>query len=179
MRLALSSPRRVSRLVVADIAPVAYPSHFGGYARAMAAVPRGHFPPGGGCDAGTRCAGTQPSAPSCYTNFRPGEGWRIGLPEIVASLPRIENWEDESRHYDGPVLVRDRGAIRLRIAGVSASDLAPVSGRPLRCGQGTPGTGCTRSSPAAFNATVGGVFWRDCGLDRNGGLNRLIYKAAG
>ncbi len=103
MRLALSAPQRVSRLVVADIAPVAYPSHFGGFARAMAAMPATL----------SRSAADAMLAPDVpdpairsflLHNFRPGEGWRIGLAEIVAALPRIENWDALGERYDGPTL---------------------------------------------------------------------------
>ena len=103
MRLALSTPHRVRRLVVADIAPVAYPSHFGGYARAMASVPP-HL---------SRTAADALLAPDVpdpairsflLHNFRPGEGWRIGLPDIIDSLPRVETWDDAAGHYTGPTL---------------------------------------------------------------------------
>jgi pimeloyl-ACP methyl ester carboxylesterase len=36
-------------------------------------------------------------------NFRPGQGWRIGLSEIAAALPQIERW-DGAGQYAGPAL---------------------------------------------------------------------------
>jgi esterase len=91
MHMALGAPEQVRRLVVADIAPVSYPSHFGGFAAAMLTVP---------ADA-TRTAADAILAPVVddpavraflLHNFRPGLGWRIGLAEITAALPQIETW---------------------------------------------------------------------------------------
>ena len=103
MRLALTAPQRVTRLVVADIAPVAYPSHFGGFARAMAAVP---------ADTSRLAADAMlaPDVPDAAIrsfllhNFRPGAGWRVGLAEIIGSLPRIEGWDAADERYAGPTL---------------------------------------------------------------------------
>ncbi len=103
MRLALSSPGRVTRLVVADIAPIRYGSHFGTFARAMLALPAGL--PRSAAD-----AALAPDVPDAAIrsfllhNYRPGEGWRIGLQDIAESLPRIEAWEEETASYGGPAL---------------------------------------------------------------------------
>ncbi len=103
MRMALHQPGRVTRLVVADIAPVTYPSHFGGFTRAMLAVPPGASRP-------EADALLTPDVPDAAVrgfllhNFRPGQGWRIGLEEIAASLPRVETWQDDAAIYAGPTL---------------------------------------------------------------------------
>ncbi len=107
MRLALAAPARVTRLVVADIAPVPYPSHFGGFVRAMLAVPPALSRP-------QADAALAPDVPDpamrgfLLHNFRAGEGWRIGLREIAAALPRIEAWDAPDARpgarYDGPAL---------------------------------------------------------------------------
>jgi esterase len=102
MRLALTAPEEVRRLVVADIAPVQYPSHFGAYAAAMLTVPD---------DATRRQADAilmpivqDPAIRSFLLhNFRPEQGWRIGLKEIVGALPGIESW-DAPGSYAGPTL---------------------------------------------------------------------------
>ena len=103
MRLALQAPERVSRLVVADIAPVAYPSHFGGFTRAMLAVP----PSASRSEADAQLAPDVPEAALrgfLLHNFRPGLGWRIGLANIAAALPDIETWPEASGIFNGPVL---------------------------------------------------------------------------
>ena len=43
-------------------------------------------------------------------NFRAGEGWRIGLTQIAASLRRVETWDPVAARYPGPVLFVTGGA---------------------------------------------------------------------
>ena len=103
MRLALLDAERVSRLVVADIAPVPYPSHFGAFTRAMLAVPSTATR----TEADALLAADVPDAAVrgfLLHNFRPGQGWRIGLREIAAALPHVETWANNPGRYAGPTL---------------------------------------------------------------------------
>jgi esterase len=102
MQIALEAPDQVRRLAVADIAPVCYPSHFGAFAAAMLTIP----------PSATRPEAAAILAPVVHDpavrsfllhNFRPGAGWRIGLPQIAAALPQIESWTTAGL-YPGPVL---------------------------------------------------------------------------
>lgn len=107
MRLALDHPELVAGLVVVDIAPVAYPPAFRGYAAAMQALA---LTPGL-----TRQAADQALAASVpeagvrsflLLNLRwqgAQPGWRIGLDAIALELPRIEGWEG-SGQFGGSVL---------------------------------------------------------------------------
>ena len=106
MRLALSHPALVSRLLVADIAPVRYPPHYRAIAAAMGAIP---LRPG--LLRAEASALLEPVAPDpavrgfLLQNLRFGAepGWRIGLAHIAAGLPDIEGWDGEGT-YGGPVL---------------------------------------------------------------------------
>ncbi len=103
MQLALSSPQALTCLLVADIAPVAYSSHFGGYVPAMMAV----RPEMSRAEADTALAEAVPDAGVrmfLLSNFRPGLGWRVGLAEIGAALPAIEGWSGSAGRYGGPTL---------------------------------------------------------------------------
>lgn len=103
MQLALTAPQAVSRLVVADIAPVVYPSHFGGYIPAMQAVQ----PAMSRAQADAVLAEAVPDEgvrTFLLGNFRPGLGWRVGLAEIGAALPAIEGWPSSPGRYDGATL---------------------------------------------------------------------------
>jgi esterase len=104
MRLALTAPDQVRRLVVADIAPVNYPSHFGAFAAAMLTVPDDATRPQ--ADAILAPVVQDPAVRSFLLhNFRPGRGWRVGLPQIAAALPMIETWDQhEAAPYPGPAL---------------------------------------------------------------------------
>jgi esterase len=96
MALALRSPDVVARLLVSDIAPVAYQHDNTAIAAALEAIP---LTPGL-----TRQAADAALAPAVkppdiraflLQNLRFGTTphWRIGLPEIAAAIPDLEGWE--------------------------------------------------------------------------------------
>lgn len=107
MRAALLRPDRVTRLVVADIAPVRSGPTFRSIAAAMLALPLDL----------TRAAASAALTPAVpdpavrgfllqNLRFGPAPGWRIGLAEIAANLPAIEDWDAPAdAQYAGPVLV--------------------------------------------------------------------------
>ncbi len=106
---ALLAPQSVQRLLVADIAPVAYQHHNRAVAAAMQAVP-------------LRPGLTRAQAASCLAdavpdaavrsfllqNLNPGEAptWRIGLAEIADGMADIEGWPDALANaiFTGPTL---------------------------------------------------------------------------
>ena len=152
MQLALTAPRAVSRLVVADIAPIAYPSHFGGYLPAMQAV----LPAMSRTQADAALAAAVPDAgvrTFLLGNFRPGLGWRVGLAAIAAALPAIEGWPGSAGRYDGSALF---------ITG-ARSDYVPAAARPAIASLfprarfitiENAGHWLHADQPAAFNAAV-------------------------
>ena len=104
MQVALQRPEAVRRLLVADIAPVAYRAGgFHAYAAAMAALL-----PGPASAADQALAEAVPDAAVrafLLQNRRPDGSWRIGLPEIARALPAIEGWDPPARaRYEGPAL---------------------------------------------------------------------------
>ena len=111
MRLALAHPGLVSRLLVADVSPVAYEPHFRGIAAAMQAIPLTPALTRAEANAALTAAAPDPSIRSfLLQNLRFGATptWRIGLDEIAAGLDRIESWDApriDGGTYDGPVLV--------------------------------------------------------------------------
>jgi pimeloyl-ACP methyl ester carboxylesterase len=125
MLAALLHPAQVSRLVVADIAPVPYQHHNAEIAAALAAIP---LTPGlSRAAANAALAGLVPDAglrSFLLQNLVPGAhpGWRIGLREIAAAMPVIEGWEapPPGTVYRNPTLF---------VAG-AASDYVRVEHRP-------------------------------------------------
>lgn len=109
MRAALLRPDRVSRLLVADIAPVRYDPAFRGIADAMLAVPLGLGLTRAAADAALAPTVPDPAVRGfLLLNLRPGPAaaWRIGLRNIAAALPGIEGWEvPPGTQYPGPVLM--------------------------------------------------------------------------
>lgn len=109
MQLALRHPTRVTRLVVADIAPVAYPPHFRTIAATLRDIP---LAPGlTRAEADRRLAEVEPDPAVrgfLLQNLRFGAtpAWRIGLDEIGAALPAIEEWQSPpGATFEGPVLI--------------------------------------------------------------------------
>ena len=124
MHLAIAAPARVSRLIVADVAPIAYEPRFRDLAAALLALP---LTPGL-----TRAAADAALAPAIpeaglrsfllqSLEFGATPHWRIGLAEIAAALPAIEGWEAPmGAPWPGPTLV---------LSGAK-SDYVPADARP-------------------------------------------------
>jgi esterase len=98
MRLALDQPKQVERLIVADIAPIAYRHANQAIADAMLALP---LTPGMTvADPGIRSF--------LLLNLRLGGGehprWQIGLSELAAGMDAIQGWDDGGTPYEGPTL---------------------------------------------------------------------------
>jgi pimeloyl-ACP methyl ester carboxylesterase len=109
MMAALSRPEAVSRLVVADIAPVAYEHHNTEIAAALAAIPLSPGLTRAAADATLADVVPDPGLRAfLLQNLVPGAHphWRIGLREIAAAIPVLEGWEPPSAGaaYHGPTL---------------------------------------------------------------------------
>jgi pimeloyl-ACP methyl ester carboxylesterase len=107
MTIAVMAPERVGRLLVADIAPVAYQHANDSVADAMRAIP---------LHAGL----TRAEADAALVDAVPGAAvrtfliqnlqlgpqprWRIGLDEIASAIPDLEGWETPAGTYSGPTL---------------------------------------------------------------------------
>jgi pimeloyl-ACP methyl ester carboxylesterase len=119
MALALLHPRAVRRLIVADIAPVAYAHHNAAVAAALRALP---LRPGLSRAEADRHLATAVPDPRVraflLTNLLTGPDprseprWRIGLDEIAAGMDRIEGWPESWPNpcFDGPALFLYGGA---------------------------------------------------------------------
>jgi esterase len=110
MRAALKAPAAVSRLLVADIAPVPYDhaDFHGGYVAAMRALPLRPGLTRAEADAALAEAVPDKATRSfLLLNLRFGAApaWRLNLPAIEAALPALAGWPDpESAVYRGPTL---------------------------------------------------------------------------
>jgi esterase len=109
MALALAHPELVSRLVAADIAPVAYPPSLRGYVEAMQALPLRAGLTRREADAALEAAVPEPGIRGfLLQNIRFGQDppeWRLGLAEIAAAMPVIEGFPEFGTPYAGPTLV--------------------------------------------------------------------------
>ena len=135
MRIALHAPDRVRRLVVADIAPVNYPSHFGAYARAMLAV----VPGLGRREADAILAPAIPDAavpvlPAAQLPPGPGLAHRHGGDRGELAADRAVGGGRTGVRRAGAV--RDRRPVRLRPPPGPSGHPGPVPRGPVRRHQG-------------------------------------------
>lgn len=108
MQMALRQPTAVTRLVVADIAPVPYPPHLRATALAMAALPLTEGMTRAQADAALADAVPESGMRGfLLQNLQLGAvpSWRIGLDEIIAGFAAIVAWDTpDDAHYDRPTL---------------------------------------------------------------------------
>lgn len=107
MALALRWPQMVGRLLVSDIAPVAYEHGNSQIAQALMDLPLSPALTRQEADRMLATAVPQPDIRAfLLQNLQFGKdiGWRIGLREIAAAIPDLEGWHDLPGRYDGPAL---------------------------------------------------------------------------
>jgi esterase len=107
MTLALTAPERVGRLLVADIAPVAYQHENEAIAGAMRDIPLRPGLTRAEAEAALADAVPMPGVRTFLIQnlqFGAEPRWRIGLAEIAAAIPDLEGWETPPGTYGGPSL---------------------------------------------------------------------------
>jgi esterase len=109
MQLALTDGAKVRRLVVADIAPVAYSHDQSQHAQAMRALDLHGVATRGEAD--RRLAETVGDASlrafflqSLDLKSEGGPRWRLNLDVLEAEMPKIVGWPDTQGRFDGPAL---------------------------------------------------------------------------
>ncbi len=115
MALALTRPEMVEKLVVMDIAPVAYDHDYEEYVEAMLALPLSPALTRGEADqALAQIVKAAPMRAFLLNNLVLGAEprWRVGLQEIKAAMPDLLDWKElpGQRPFTGPALFL-RGAL--------------------------------------------------------------------
>jgi pimeloyl-ACP methyl ester carboxylesterase len=109
MCVALEAPAAVSRLLVADVAPVAYDhTHVHApFVQAMAAVPLHPGLTRAEADAALATAAPDPATRGfLLQNLKLGAApsWRVNLEAVAAGLPGLVGWPEMEGTYPGPTL---------------------------------------------------------------------------
>ncbi len=109
MRVALTRPDAVTRLLVSDISPVVYAPASADYAAAMAALPLTEALTRATADAALAAAVPERDVRAFLLQnlaFGAPPHWRIGLREILAAMPDIGGWPalPPGAAYAGPTL---------------------------------------------------------------------------
>lgn len=112
MMLALTHPQMVNRLVVADIAPVAYSHSQTQFIDAMRAVNLTRIEKRSDADARLAETVEDPSVRAFLLQSLdvPARRWRLNLDVLERDMPRIVGWPDPDGQFDGPVLFLSGGA---------------------------------------------------------------------
>lgn len=105
MQFALRHPQRIDRLIIVDMAPVAYaPSHESVFTALQAVVDRG-------CLSRQDAEATMTAALAdprvrqfLLKSFRVGGGWRFNLPALRAKYPTLMDWPSPESSFAGPSL---------------------------------------------------------------------------
>ena len=134
MALALTRPELVRRLVVVDVAPVAYAHGNAALVAALQALPLDA--PMSRSQADRALVAAIPNAvirSFLLQNFAPGErpGWRCGLALIAAALPHLEGWDvtDTRRFAAETLLIRGGASDYVGQAGAASFRTAFPKGR--------------------------------------------------
>ena len=112
MMLALNHPELVNRLVVADIAPVAYGHSQQEFIDAMRTVDLGTLPRRADASDQLAAAGVEPALQSFFTQSLdvPNKTWKLNLDVLEAEMSKIVGWPDGvDGRYEGEVLFLSGG----------------------------------------------------------------------
>ena len=108
MLLALTEGAMVNRLVVADIAPVAYSHDQTRHVTAMRALDLSGLTSRAEADARLAAAVTDPALRAFFLQSLDLRAtpprWRINLDVLEAEMPKIIGWPQVAGHFDGPTL---------------------------------------------------------------------------
>ena len=108
MHLALTRPALIRRLVVADIAPVAYSHDQTRHADAMAAVDLSRITTRAEADAALAAGVEDPALRAFFLqslDFRAHPPrWKLNLAVLKAEMPKIVGWPGTQGRFDGPTL---------------------------------------------------------------------------
>ncbi|MBA3910164.1 MAG: alpha/beta hydrolase [Rhodobacter sp.] len=108
MQLALTRPDLIRRLIVADIAPVAYSHDQTRHAHAMAALDLSQITNRAEADTALAATIEDPSLRAFFLQSldlreRPPR-WKLNLPALEAEMPKIVGWPGTKGRFDGPTL---------------------------------------------------------------------------
>lgn len=105
MTLALTKPELINRLIIADIAPVAYGNTQQGMIDAMRSVDLSTLTRRSDAESQLAAAGVEPALQSFFTQSLdvPNKSWRLNLDLLEAEMEKIIGWPEEiTGPFDGP-----------------------------------------------------------------------------
>ena len=155
MQLALTRPELIRKLVVADIAPVAYGHDQTQHITAMRALDLTGLTSRSEADRRLSATVADPALRAFFLQSLDLKAqppvWRLNLDVLEAEMPQIVGWPGTTGQFDGAHAVPDRGAVALRQARIPRHHPQPVSRNRVSPNCPARATGCTPSARANLN----------------------------
>ncbi len=150
MQLAKLAPARVSRLVVADMAPVAYPHSrhqnvFAGLNATLRTPPQNRSEAEAMLAQHIELAGVRQFLLKSFAKGEYGWGWRFNVPALEQNYANIMGWPEDESRFEGPVLFI-KGGILTICSPNTARRHWPNSQRQRCVSSRGPATGCMRKN---------------------------------
>ncbi|MBL0598277.1 alpha/beta fold hydrolase [Aeromonas jandaei] len=158
MQLAKLAPARVSRLVVADMAPVAYPHSrhqnvFAGLNATLATLPQSRSDAERILAEHIEIAGVRQFLLKSFAKGDDGWQWRFNVPALEQNYANIMGWPEDERRFEGPVLFIKGGDSDYMQPQYSEAALAQFPAAKVRVIAGT-GHWLHAEKPMLFNKLV-------------------------
>ncbi|MGL4763461.1 MAG: alpha/beta fold hydrolase [Aeromonas sp.] len=158
MQLAKLAPARVSRLVVADMAPVAYPHSrhqnvFAGLNATLATLPQSRSDAERILAEHIEIAGVRQFLLKSFAKGDDGWQWRFNVPALEENYANIMGWPEDERRFEGPVLFIKGGDSDYMQPQYSEAALAQFPAAKVRVIAGT-GHWLHAEKPMLFNKLV-------------------------
>ncbi|WP_323063565.1 alpha/beta fold hydrolase [Aeromonas jandaei] len=158
MQLAKLAPARVSRLVVADMAPVAYPHSrhqnvFAGLNATLAAQPQSRSDAERILAEHIEIAGVRQFLLKSFAKGEDGWQWRFNVPALEENYANIMGWPEDECRFEGPVLFIKGGDSDYMQPQYSEAALAQFPAAKVRVIAGT-GHWLHAEKPMLFNKLV-------------------------
>ncbi|MFM5519826.1 alpha/beta fold hydrolase [Aeromonas jandaei] len=158
MQLAKLAPAQVSRLVVADMAPVAYPHSrhqnvFAGLNATLATLPQSRSDAERILAEYIEIAGVRQFLLKSFAKGDDGWQWRFNVPALEENYANIMGWPEDERRFEGPVLFIKGGDSDYMQPQYSEAALAQFPAAKVRVIAGT-GHWLHAEKPMLFNKLV-------------------------
>ncbi|MBM0491798.1 alpha/beta fold hydrolase [Aeromonas jandaei] len=158
MQLAKLAPARASRLVVADMAPVAYPHSrhqnvFAGLNATLATLPQSRSDAERILAEHIEIAGVRQFLLKSFAKGDDGWQWRFNVPALEENYANIMGWPEDERRFEGPVLFIKGGDSDYMQPQYSEAALAQFPAAKVRVIAGT-GHWLHAEKPMLFNKLV-------------------------
>lgn len=158
MQVAKLAPARVTKLVVADMAPVAYPHSrhqnvFAGLNATLATPPQGRSEAEALLAQYIEIPGVRQFLLKSFAKTEAGWGWRFNVPALEQNYANIMGWPEDDRRFEGPVLFIKGGDSDYMQPQYSETALAQFPAAKVRVIAGT-GHWLHAERPVLFNKLV-------------------------